>query len=451
MALIITIEVLACLIGKTAPYNPLQLPPPPAWLQATSPLLELTTMPSASLPPRGRPEHPQQSVKQQWLAILSVAVGAFALVTSEFLPVGVLNDVASDLGISAGHAGLMVTLPGIMAALAAPLLSIGIGTMDRRYLLVGLTLVMIIANSVVAFASDFNLLLVGRVLLGISIGGFWATAIALSGRLAPKGVGVAQATSIIMVGVTLATVLGVPVGTWLSGLLGWRMTFLVTALVGVPVLLAQIFLLPRLTPEKAIRVSDLPALFINPQSRVGLIAVLLIGLAHFAAYTYVAPFFKHSAGFDGPTIGSLLLLYGVAGVMGNLFAGFAANRSVRHTLLLVALMIGTSTALFPYFATGMTGAAMLIALWGFAFGAFPACASIWMFVVAPKDVERGMPLFVALFQVIIALGSFFGGQIVDQLGSSVLLSLATALVGCGFVTVLVLGRNVSNNLVAQPA
>ena len=332
------------------------------------------------------PEHNQQSVKQQWLAILSVAVGAFALVTSEFLPVGVLNDVASDLGITAGQAGLMVTLPGIMAALAAPLLSVGIGAMDRRYLLIGLTLIMIIANAVVAYASDFSLLLFGRVLLGISIGGFWATAIALSSRLAPKGVGVAQATSIIMVGVTLATVLGVPVGTWLSGLMGWRMTFLVTALVGVPVLLAQVFLLPRLAPDKAIRISDLPALFINPQARVGLIAVLLIGLAHFAAYTYVAPFFKQSAGFDGPTIGSLLLLYGVAGVLGNIFAGFAANRSVRHTLMLVAIMLGVSSALFPHFATGMSGAALLIGLWGFAFGAFPACASIWMFVVAPKDV-----------------------------------------------------------------
>ncbi|QXH33706.1 MFS transporter [Pseudomonas muyukensis] len=406
-------------------------------------------MPNPS--PHSPPEHSQQSLKQQWLAILSVAVGAFALVTSEFLPVGVLNDVAGDLGISAGHAGLMVTLPGVMAALAAPLLSVGIGTLDRRYLLSALTLIMIIANSVVAYATDFNLLLLGRVLLGISIGGFWATAIALSGRLAPRGVGVAQATSIIMVGVTLATVLGVPVGTWLSGLMGWRMTFLVTALLGIPVLLAQVLLLPRLTPDKAIQVRDLPALFVNPLARVGLIAVLLIGLAHFAAYTYVAPFFKHNANFDGPTIGSLLLLYGVAGVIGNLFAGFAANQSVRHTLMLVALMIGVGTALFPYFATSLTGAAMLIALWGFAFGAFPACASIWMFVVAPKDVERGMPLFVAMFQVIIALGSFFGGQIVDQLGSAVLFSLATALVGCGLVTVLVLGRNVSNRLAAQPS
>lgn len=174
-------------------------------------------MPSNRQAPRGLPEHNQQSVTQQWLAILSVAVGAFALVTSEFLPVGVLNDVASDLGISAGLAGLMVTLPGIMAALAAPLISVGVGALDRRYLLIGLTLIMIIANTIVAYAVDFNLLLVGRVLLGVSIGGFWATAIALSGRLAPDGMGVAKANSIIMAGVTLATVVGVPVGTWLSG------------------------------------------------------------------------------------------------------------------------------------------------------------------------------------------------------------------------------------------
>ena len=106
-------------------------------------------MPTPQSAASGLSERNPQSVKQQWLAILSVAVGAFALVTSEFLPVGVLNDVASDLGITAGRAGLMVTLPGIMAALAAPLLSVGIGAMDRRYLLTGLTLIMIIANTIV--------------------------------------------------------------------------------------------------------------------------------------------------------------------------------------------------------------------------------------------------------------------------------------------------------------
>ncbi|RYZ81272.1 MAG: MFS transporter, partial [Moraxellaceae bacterium] len=125
---------------------------------------------------------------REWLAILSVSIGAFALVTSEFLPVGVLNEVARDLGISIGHAGLMISLPGIVAALAAPLVTVGIGTLDRRKLLIFLTLTMVIANSIVAFADNFTVLLIGRLLLGIGIGGFWATAIALSSRLAPTGV-----------------------------------------------------------------------------------------------------------------------------------------------------------------------------------------------------------------------------------------------------------------------
>ena len=205
----INIESAACRHVSIGPYNRRQLPPLLRLFQAPSPL-EIKPMPSISPTSHEVPEHNQQSVKQQWLAILSVAVGAFALVTSEFLPVGVLNDVASDLGITAGQAGLMVTLPGIMAALAAPLLSVGIGAMDRRYLLIGLTLIMIIANAMVAYASDFNVLLFGRVLLGISIGGFWATALALRSRPAPKGVGVAQANSVILVGVARAPGPGLP-------------------------------------------------------------------------------------------------------------------------------------------------------------------------------------------------------------------------------------------------
>jgi predicted MFS family arabinose efflux permease len=320
--------------------------------------------------------------------------------------------------------------------------------MDRRYLLIGLTLIMIIANSVVAFASDFSLLLFGRVLLGISIGGSGPRPSPSAGAWRPRA-WAWPGHSIIMVGVTLATVLGVPVGTWLSGLMGWRMTFLVTALVGVPVLLAQVFLLPRLMPEKAIRISDLPALFINPQARVGLIAVLLIGLAHFAAYTYVAPFFKHSSGFDGPTIGSLLLLYGVAGVLAisspvspptaACATPDAGRADDRHQHRAVPLLrhrhdrrrdadraVGLRLRRLP-------GLRQHLDVRGRAQGCRARHAAVRRHV--PGDH---------------CLGSFFGGRIVDQLGSAVLLSLATALVGCGFVTVLVLGRNVSNRLAAEP-
>ncbi len=390
------------------------------------------------------------SVLKQWLAILSVSIGAFALVTSEFLPVGILNEVSADLGISVGHAGLMVTLPGIIGAFAAPLLTVGIGNLDRRKLLVFLTFIMIIANGIVAFSDNFSMVLVGRLLLGIGIGGFWATAIALSARLAPNGVDVAKSTSIIMAGVTLATVLGVPLGTWLSGHFGWRTTFALTSMVGIVVLIIQATMLPSLKPTQVIKIKDLPALFQNAKARIGLFAVLFIGLAHFAAFTYVAPFFKQVSGFNAGIISSLLLLYGAAGVVGNLFAGFAAGKNVRYTFLFIAALIAASVLLFPFLASHFWGAFILIAMWGFAFGAFPTCANIWMFITAPEAVERGMPLFVGMFQVIIAVGSFFGGQIVDSFGIPSILWTSSVLCLIGGAIIIIFGRGIGKMLSAPP-
>ncbi len=132
------------------------------------------------------PIPPSPAPQGSWLAILAVSIAAFALVTSEFLPIGVLNSVASDLNISTGTAGLIITLPGVMAAFAAPLLPVAMKQLDRRYVLILLTFIMVIANTITAFSDNFTLLLLSRLVLGISIGGFWATAIALSGKLAPK-------------------------------------------------------------------------------------------------------------------------------------------------------------------------------------------------------------------------------------------------------------------------
>lgn len=115
---------------------------------------------------------PTTSTQGSWFAILAVSIAAFALVTSEFLPVGVLNSVATDLNISVGTAGLIITVPGIMAAIAAPLLPVSVKQLDRRYVLILLTAIMVIANTITAFAENFHVLLLSRLILGISIGGF---------------------------------------------------------------------------------------------------------------------------------------------------------------------------------------------------------------------------------------------------------------------------------------
>ena len=127
-----------------------------------------------------------------------------------------------------------------MAAIAAPLLPVSVKQLDRRYVLILLTAIMVIANTITAFAENFHVLLLSRLILGISIGGFWATAIALSGKLAPSHLPIAKATAVVMAGVTFATVLGVPIGTWLSEFYGWRSAFGITAGIGLVVLILQL-------------------------------------------------------------------------------------------------------------------------------------------------------------------------------------------------------------------
>lgn len=388
-----------------------------------------------------QPVRPSQG---SWFAILAVSIAAFALVTSEFLPIGVLNDVANDLKISVGTAGLIITLPGVMAALAAPLLPVAFKQLDRRYVLLFLTAVMVIANAITAFASDFTLLLISRMILGISIGGFWATAIALSGKLAPAHLPIAKATAVVMAGVTFATVLGVPIGTWLSEFYGWRSAFGITAIIGFVVFLLQLRYLPKLIPESSIRLHDLPALLRVPKARSGMLIILLIGLAHFCAYSYLAPFFKNVAGFNGTTISSLLLLYGIAGIFGNAFAGYSGNFNIRYTLAFVGLCFAVVFFSFPVFAVHEAGAIVLTALWGFAFGAFPTSANIWMFVHAPQAVEKGMPLFVGLFQVMIATGSLLGGYIVDHFNENILIYGVLNFIILALISVFTLAKGLNN-------
>ncbi|MEQ1104192.1 MFS transporter [Acinetobacter ursingii] len=390
------------------------------------------------------PIPPSPAPQGSWLAILAVSIAAFALVTSEFLPIGVLNSVASDLNISTGTAGLIITLPGVMAAFAAPLLPVAMKQLDRRYVLILLTFIMVIANTITAFSENFTLLLLSRLVLGISIGGFWATAIALSGKLAPKSLPIAKATAVVMAGVTLATVLGVPIGTWLSEFYGWRSAFAITAVIGFIVLVLQVVFLPPLRPDAAIHLRDLPALLRIPKARSGMLIVLLIGLAHFCAYSYLAPFFKHIAGFDGTTIGMLLLLYGIAGVFGNAFAGYSGNLNIRYTLAFVGICFAIVFFGFPVFAIHETGAFILTALWGFAFGAFPTSANIWMFVHAPQAVEKGMPLFVGLFQVMIASGSLLGGFVVDHFNENILIYGVLSFILLALLSIFTLAKGLNN-------
>lgn len=358
---------------------------------------------------------PGASALSQWLAVLSVGIGAFALVTTEFLPVGLLPAIAADLGISKGQAGLMVTIPGVIAAFAAIFVTVGSGKIDRRFVIMGLIGLLVVSNLIVALAPSFALILLGRVLLGIGVGGFWAIGGAIGPRLVPA-VSAGRATSLIFAGISLGTVAGVPAGALIGELVGWRVAFGSAAAIALLVLLAQFWLLPALPPTQPVRLRQLPALFGIRKARLGLIATALIFIGQFAAYTYITPFLTQVSGMSAAAVSALLLTYGVSGFIGNLIGGWAVGKSVRAALIGTGLVLGLSVLALPLFGASQIAATVLVAIWGLAFGAMPISVQTWMFKAAPDLMEGGGALFVATAQIALAGGALVGGLAVDFLG-----------------------------------
>jgi predicted MFS family arabinose efflux permease len=379
-----------------------------------------------------------------WFALLSVTFSAFALVTGEFLAIGVLNDIARDFQISVGTAGLTVSLTAIVGMFAAVLIPISAKTMDRRSLLLMLTLLMIIANLLTAFAPNFMILLFGRIILGIAVGGFWATAVALSGRLAPPHLPIAKATAWVAFGVTLASVLGVPMGTWLAQYNGWQTSFTAISLMGILLLIFQYLYLPQLKPSSSLRWKELPILVQHPAARKGLIIFLFMGFAHFAAYSYFSAFFKHQVDFSDSLISRLLLVYGIAGIFGNVFAGYLGQINIRYTFAVSGVAFLLAFLALPLVGANVMLAIVLTALWGFAYGIIPTAVNIWMFTHAPEAVEKGMPMVTLTFLILIALGSMFGGIIVDHFDGSILFFAMLPLVLCSLILIFTLARGLNN-------
>lgn len=379
-----------------------------------------------------------------WFALLSVTFSAFALVTGEFLAIGVLNDIARDFQISVGTAGLTVSLTAIVGMFAAVLIPISAKTMDRRSLLLMLTLLMIIANLLTAFAPNFMILLFGRIILGVAVGGFWATAVALSGRLAPPHLPIAKATAWVAFGVTLASVLGVPMGTWLAQYNGWQTSFTAISLMGILLLIFQYLYLPQLKPSSSLRWKELPILVQHPAARKGLIIFLFMGFAHFAAYSYFSAFFKHQVDFSDSLISRLLLVYGIAGIFGNVFAGYLGQINIRYTFAVSGVAFLLAFLALPLVGANVMLAIVLTALWGFAYGIIPTAVNIWMFMHAPEAVEKGMPMVTLTFLILIALGSMFGGIIVDHFDGSILFFAMLPLVLCSLILIFTLARGLNN-------
>jgi predicted MFS family arabinose efflux permease len=350
-----------------------------------------------------------------WAGVGAIAAGTFVMVTSEFLPIGLLGTLARDLGVTDGSAGLLVTAPGVVAAITAPLLTVTAGRLDRRHTLLALTALIVAADLVVAASSSLTMALVGRMLLGGALGGFWALAAAVGRRLVPDGDG-NRATALILGGISVGTVVGVPLGTVLADLLGWRSAFLVVASLAGIALLSQALLLPVLPGASRSGAGQMVAVLRDRNARIGYAAAALIAGGHFAAYTYLQPFASVPAGLDGSTLTALLAVFGVAGVGGVWVGERLASKNVSTTFAGVAVVLAAAIGLAMVAGDSPWIVALGVAVWGGAFGAFPVCVQIWLHEAAPAEFESGSALLVTVFQLAVAAGAFVGGLVVDGYG-----------------------------------
>ncbi|HVJ37823.1 MAG TPA: MFS transporter [Stenotrophomonas sp.] len=352
----------------------------------------------------------------RWPAVFSLTLGVFGLVTAEFLPASLLTAMASDLQVSEGAAGQSVTATALVAAVAAPALPLLLRQLDRRYVMFAFTLLLLLSNALAVLARDLPTLLVARVLLGVALGGFWAMAAPLAMRLVPQAL-FPRAMSLILTGVSVATVCAAPIGAWMGATWGWRSAFIAAGVIALVTLVAQLATLPPLRPRGSADLRVLGALLRRAPIRVVLLAVLLVISGHFAGFTYVRPLMENITHLSVAAVSGVLLAYGIGGFFGNLFGGWLAGRSERLAIVFGGTTIALLAAALLARGDSPAVAAVAITLWGFAFGAFPVGFQIWIVRAAPDQAEEASGLLVAAFQIAIASGAIGGGLLVDHFGA----------------------------------
>ncbi|SHH46396.1 Predicted arabinose efflux permease, MFS family [Jatrophihabitans endophyticus] len=372
--------------------------------------------------------------------LAALGFGSFAYVTAETLPVGLLPQIADGLSVPEAQVGLLMTTYAAVAGLTAiPFTAFTIGV-SRNRLIALCVAVFTVSQVLAAVAPTFEVLAASRLVAALAHGVFWAALGPVAARLAPPGQ-VGRATSFVFVGNSIALVAGVPLGTALGQLAGWRASFALMAVAGAVATVALLRLLPALPPLDTQRtVPPLAriraAVGVVRDRGVGVVCIVtaVVVIGHFAAYTYIAPLVHRAGGLDGLALSALLLGYGGAGLIGNLVGGRAVDRRPGPGL---AGFVGIAVAALVAIALtpGTVGTVLAVLAWGVGFSAVPVSLQSAILRVAPHAQDSASALYVVAFQIGIGGGALLGERLYagGQLGLLPGLAALTALIALAVV------------------
>ena len=359
---------------------------------------------------------PPTPAHAHWGGVFAMTLCVFVLIASEFMPVSLLTPIARDLNVTEGLAGQGIAISGALAVLTSLTIANLAGSLNRKYLLLGLTVLMAASGLIVALASSYAVYMAGRALIGIVIGGFWSMSAATAIRLVPQRQ-VPRALAIFNGGNALATVVAAPLGRYLGSTVGWRGAFLCLAPLAIAAFIWQCVSLPAMASDNASRPrGSALRLFRTPIIAIGLLACGLFFMGQFTLFTYVRPFLETVTGVSASGLSLILLAIGIAGFIGTLGVSPLLTARFYQTLITLPLLMAAIAGTLLLAGHHAWAVAILLSLWGMLATAAPTGWWTWIARTLPDDAEAGGGLMVAVIQLSIALGSTAGGVVFDRMG-----------------------------------
>jgi predicted MFS family arabinose efflux permease len=384
-----------------------------------------------------------------WAAVVALTLCVSTLIASEFMPVSLLSPIAADLHLSEGQAGQAIAVSGLFAVPASLFIASASRRIDRRTLLLWLTAAMIASGLITTFAPSFAVLMAGRALLGVVIGGFWSMSTAIVMRLVPERA-VPKALGLLNGGNALAAIVAAPLGAFLGQYIGWRGAFFCVVPLAAATFAWQFASLPSLPPRGATGPGAAFRMLRRPLAPQGILAVTLFFMGQFALFTYLRPFLETVTRVHISTLSLLLLVVGVSGLVGTTLIGFLLRTRLYSLLVAMPLAMAAIAVALALLGSSTLAVAALLALWGLVGTAAPVAWWTWLTRTIPQDAEAGGGLMVAAIQLAITLGASAGGLLFDAGGYRATFA-ASALLFCASAAIAALGSRTASRLKAREA